>query len=157
MGNATYQLARAMGAARVITTAGTAEKALAARSAGMTDVIDLSADDLALTARELTDGAGADIVIDAVGGTVTASCVSALGFGGVAIVIGYSAGRKSTIRLTDLIWSGSTVRGFSLFVHRPEEIARAYRVVFSMLERGEIAPWSIGLNRSRRLRRRCSI
>ena len=140
VGNAAYQLGRAMGAARVIATVGSPEKAAAARAAGMTDVIDLSIDDLAATARELTDGSGVNIVIDAVGGSVTPLCLAALGFGGVAIVIGYSAGRTSAIRLTDLIWTASSVRGFNLFSQPPEAIARAYEAVFSLLERGAIAP-----------------
>jgi NADPH2:quinone reductase len=140
VGNATYQLARTMDAARVITTAGTTEKAAAARAAGMTEVINLSREDLARTARELTDGAGVDIVIDALGGSITAYSVSALGFGGIAIVIGYAAGRSSPIKLTDLIWTGSSVRVFNLFRQPPEAIERAYEAVFSLLERGEIAP-----------------
>jgi NADPH:quinone reductase len=140
VGNATYQLARAMGAARVITTAGSAEKAEAARAAGMADVIDLSVDDLAATARKLTDGSGVEVVIDALGGSITSSCLGALGMGARAIVIGYSAGRESKIRLTDLIWTSSTVRGFNLFTFAPEAVAEAYEAIFSLLERGEIAP-----------------
>lgn len=140
VGNATYQLARAMGAARVITTAGTPEKAEAARAAGMTDVIELSVDDLAASARKLTEGSGVDIVIDALGGSITSSSLGALGLGGKAMVIGYSAGRKSEIRLTDLIWTSSSVRGFNLFTFTPDAIAEAYEVIFSLLERGEIAP-----------------
>ena len=140
VGNATYQLARAMGAARVITTAGTPEKAEAARAAGMTDVIELSVDDLAASARKLTEGSGVDIVIDALGGSITSSSLGALGLGGRAIVIGYSAGRKSEIRLTDLIWTSSSVRGFNLFTFTPDAIAEAYEAIFSLLEHGEIAP-----------------
>jgi NADPH:quinone reductase-like Zn-dependent oxidoreductase len=140
VGNATYQLARAMGAARVITTAGSADKAAAARAAGMTDVIDLNVDDLASSVGELTDGSGVDIAIDAIGGTVMSSCLAALRFGGKAIVIGYSAGRSSTIRLTDLIWKAASVRGFNLFLQRPEAIEQAYDEIFKLLERGDITP-----------------
>ena len=131
VGNATYQLGRAMGAARVITTAGTAEKAEAVRAAGMTDVIDLSADDLAASVRQLTDGSGVDVVIDALGGSITASSLGALGPGGRAIVIGYSAGRDSVIRLTDLIWTSASVRGFNLFTFSPEAVAEAYEAILA--------------------------
>jgi NADPH2:quinone reductase len=41
VGNATYQLARAQGAGKVISTAGTAAKAARARELGFEDVIDL--------------------------------------------------------------------------------------------------------------------
>jgi NADPH:quinone reductase-like Zn-dependent oxidoreductase len=123
VGNATYQLARAMGAARVMSTAGSAAKAAAARAAGMTDVIDLSVDDLAATARKLTDGSGVDVVIDALGGNITSSSLAALGFRGTAIVIGYSAGRKSLIRLTTRT-SSIRRRRLSLFrLDRPDRSA----------------------------------
>ncbi len=77
VGNATYQLARAMGASSVITTAGSPEKAAVARAAGMEAVIDLSSEDLAPRARELSGGPGVDIVVDAVGGAVAASALGA--------------------------------------------------------------------------------
>jgi NADPH:quinone reductase len=44
VGNATYQLARANGAGKVISTAGTAAKAAKARELGFEDVVDLSAE-----------------------------------------------------------------------------------------------------------------
>jgi NADPH:quinone reductase len=140
VGNATYQLARALGASSVITTAGSPEKAAAARAAGMEAVIDLSREDLAARARELSGGAGVDIVVDAVGGTVAASALGALKFGGAAIVIGYPAGRIAPIRLTDLIWTGASVRGFSLFFEPPVRIAEAYAEIFSLAQCQAISP-----------------
>src|SRR5205807_10577697 len=47
VGNATYQLARAQGARRVISTAGSAAKAIRARELGFGDVIDLTSEGLA--------------------------------------------------------------------------------------------------------------
>jgi NADPH2:quinone reductase len=44
VGNATYQLARAQGAGKVISTAGSAVKAAKARELGFEDVVDLTAD-----------------------------------------------------------------------------------------------------------------
>src|SRR6266446_8881344 len=47
VGNATYQLARAQGAGKVISTAGSAGKAAKARELGFEDVVDLTAEGLA--------------------------------------------------------------------------------------------------------------
>ena len=47
VGNATYQLARAQGASKVISTAGSAAKAAKARKLGFEDVVDLSEEGLA--------------------------------------------------------------------------------------------------------------
>jgi NADPH2:quinone reductase len=104
VGNATYQLARAQGAGRVISTAGSAAKAARARELGFEDVIDLTAEGLADGVRRITAGKGVDIAIDSVGGVVTREALSSLGLGGVLLTLGYSAGRKTTIDVTDLIW-----------------------------------------------------
>ena len=68
VGNATYQLARAQGAAKVISTAGSAAKAARARELGFEDVIDLTTEGLTNGVRRITAGKGIDIVIDSIGG-----------------------------------------------------------------------------------------
>lgn len=69
VGNATYQLAKARGAAAVISTAGSSAKARQARDRGYADVIDLSTETIGDGIRRITDGRGVDIVIDSLGGT----------------------------------------------------------------------------------------
>src|SRR5277367_6216559 len=64
VGNATYQLARAQGAGKVISTAGSAAKATKARELGFEDVVDLSEEGLAEGVRRITAGKGVDIVIE---------------------------------------------------------------------------------------------
>ncbi len=71
VGNATYQLARAQGASKVISTAGSAPKAAKAHNFGFEDVVDLSEEGLAEGVRRITDGKGVDIVIESIGGAVT--------------------------------------------------------------------------------------
>src|SRR6202047_2879073 len=83
VGNATYQLARAQGAGKVISTAGSAAKAAKARKLGFEDVVDLSEEGLAEGVRRITAGKGVDIVIESIGGTVTSEALSSLGLGGV--------------------------------------------------------------------------
>src|SRR6202011_5737206 len=56
VGNATYQLARAQGAGKVISTAGSAAKAARARELGFENVIDLTAEGLADGGRWITGG-----------------------------------------------------------------------------------------------------
>jgi NADPH:quinone reductase len=119
VGNATYQLARAQGAGKVISTAGGAAKAARARELGFEDVVDLSAEGLAEGVRRITAGKGVDIVIESIGGTVTSEALSSLGLGGVVITLGYSAGRKTTIDVTDLTWKRARMAGFSLFAQSP--------------------------------------
>jgi NADPH2:quinone reductase len=140
VGNATYQLARAQGAGKVISTAGTAAKAARARELGFEDVIDLTTEGLADGVRRITAGSGVDIVIESIGGTVTSEALSSLGLGGVLITLGYSAGRKTTIDVTDLIWKGARMAGFSLFAQSPTAIATAWRDIIPLIVGGSVKP-----------------
>jgi NADPH2:quinone reductase len=140
VGNATYQLARAQGAGRVISTAGGAAKAAKARALGFEDVVDLSAEGLADGVRRITAGKGVDIVIESIGGAVTSEALSSLGPGGVLITLGYSAGRKTTIDVTDLIWKRARMAGFSLFAQSPAAVAAAWRDVIPLIVSGTVKP-----------------
>jgi NADPH:quinone reductase-like Zn-dependent oxidoreductase len=140
VGNATYQLARAQGAGKVISTAGSAAKAARARELGFEDVIDLTSEGLADGVRRITASRGVDIVIESIGGTVTSEALSSLGLGGVLITLGYSAGRKTTIDVTDLIWKGARMAGFSLFAQSPTAIAAAWRDIIPLIVGGSVKP-----------------
>ncbi|MFM0401764.1 quinone oxidoreductase family protein [Paraburkholderia aspalathi] len=140
VGNATYQLARAQGAGKVISTAGSAAKAARARELGLEDVIDLTEEGLADGVRRITAGKGVDIVIESIGGAVTSEALSSLGHGGVLITLGYSAGRKTTIDVTDLIWKRARMAGFSLFAQSPATIAAAWQHIIPLVVSGSVKP-----------------
>ena len=140
VGNATYQLARAQGAGKVISTAGSAAKAARACELGFEDVIDLTTEGLAEGVRRITAGSGVDIVIESIGGTVTGEALSSLGLGGVLITLGYSGGRKTTIDVTDLIWKGARMAGFSMFAQSPTVIATAWRDIIPLIVGGSVKP-----------------
>ena len=140
VGNATYQLARAQGAGKVISTAGSAAKAARARELGFEDVIDLTGGGLTDGVRRITAGSGVDIAIESIGGPVTSEALSSLGLGGVLMTLGYSAGRKTTIDVTDLIWKRARMAGFSLFAQSPTAIASAWRDVIPLIVSGSVKP-----------------
>src|ERR1700734_1398234 len=136
VGNATYQVARAQGAGKVISTAGSAGKAARARELGFNDVVDLTTERLADGVRRITAGRGVDIVIESIGGSVTSEALTSLAPGGVLITLGYSGGRKTTIDVTDLIWKRARMAGFSLFDQSPAMIATAWRDILPLIVSG---------------------
>ena len=140
VGNATYQFARAQGSAKVISTAGSAAKAARASELGFEDVIDLSTEALADGVRRSTAGKGVDIVIESIGGTVTSEALSSVANGGVLTTLGYSAGRKTTIDVTDLIWKRARMAGFSLFAQSAETIAAAWQDMLPLIASGSVKP-----------------
>jgi NADPH2:quinone reductase len=140
VGNATWQLARAQGAGKVISTAGSAAKAARAGELGFEDVVDLSAESLTDGIRRITSGKGVDIVIESIGGTVISEALSSLALDGVLITLGYSGGRKTTIDVTDLIWKRARMVGFSLFAQSPATIATAWRDILPLIVGGSVKP-----------------
>ena len=90
--------------------------------------------------RRITAGSGVDIVIESIGGAVTSQALSSLGLGGVLITLGYSAGRKTTIDVTDLIWKRARMAGFSLFAQSPTAIATAWRDIIPLIMSGSVKP-----------------
>jgi NADPH2:quinone reductase len=140
VGNATYQLARGQGAGKVISTAGSAAKVARARELGFEDVVELATEGLAEGVRRITAGKGVDIVIESIGGSVTSEALSSLGRDGVLITMGYSAGRKTTIDLTNLIWKRARMVGFSMFDQSPATIAAAWRDIIPLIVSGTVKP-----------------
>jgi alcohol dehydrogenase, propanol-preferring len=85
------QLARARGA-RVIAVGRTAAKLRLARELGAEAVVDAGSESVSTRIRELTGGAGADVIFECVGNAETmAQASAALGRRGRLVFIGYSA------------------------------------------------------------------
>jgi NADPH2:quinone reductase len=130
VGNAVTQLARAMGAKHAMSTTTSHGRAEQARTAG----------ELAEGVRRITEGYGSDIVVDAIGGDVLSEALSTLAMGGSLTTLGYSAGRKSTIDVTDLIWKRASIKSFSLFAQPPEMWRAAWKAIGALLESGAVKP-----------------
>ena len=138
VGNAVTQLARAQGAKHAISTTTNPAKAQQARYLGFDEVIELSEEKLTHGVRRITEGYGADIVIDAIGGEILSQSLGALAMGGSVTTLGYAAGRKATIDVTDLIWKRANMKSFSLFSQPAEVWTTAWSVIFSLLQSGAI-------------------
>jgi NADPH2:quinone reductase len=124
---------------RVIATTSTEEKAELARKSGAAEVIDY--DGFAKRLKELTDGAGADVVYDGVGAATFDESLTALRPRGDLVLYGAASGRVPPVdpmRLED---------GGSLFLTRPsirhhtatrEELLRRAGDVFGWIADGKL-------------------
>jgi NADPH2:quinone reductase len=140
VGNAVTQLAKAQGAKHAISTTTNHAKAQQARSLGFDEVIDLSVENLSDGARRITEGHGVDIVIDAIGGEILSEALGTLAMGGSLTTLGYSAGRKTTIDVTDLIWKRASMKSFSLFAQPAQAWDTAWSVIVPLLQSGAVKP-----------------
>ena len=91
VGIAAIECGKRLGA-RVIAAAGGADKLAIAREHGADEVIDYKAENLRDSIRALTDGRGADVVFDPVGGSAFDACVRAINWEGRILVIGFASG-----------------------------------------------------------------
>jgi NADPH2:quinone reductase len=96
VGFAAIQLAKALGG-RVIATAGGAEKAATCRAQGADVAIDHQAQDWVQAVNAATDGRGADIVYDPVGGETFERSVECLATEGRLLPIGFASGRRGEV------------------------------------------------------------
>ena len=91
VGLAAVELGKAMGA-RVIAAASTAEKLAVAEAAGADELINYSDGELKDKVKSLTDGRGADVIYDPVGGDLFDQCMRCINWYGRILVIGFAAG-----------------------------------------------------------------
>lgn len=140
VGNAAYQLAKAMGAAKVFSTAGSPGKAAKAAAAGFDNVIDLSVESIADGIRARNGGEGVDIIIDSLGGPIIGQAVKALVRYGKAIVLGFAAGRDSTVTLADLILVRGSIQGYGVYTCSPEEWREAWGELTRFADEGKVKP-----------------
>src|SRR5713101_334106 len=140
VGNAVTQLARALGARHAMSTTTSHAKAEQARTLGFDEVIDLSTEKLGEGVRRITGGYGSDVAIDSMGGDILSAALGTLAISASLTPLGYSAGRKSTIDVTDLIWKRASIKSFSLFAQPMEMWSTAWASIFTLLESGAIKP-----------------
>jgi NADPH2:quinone reductase len=140
VGNATTQLARALGAKHSISSTTSHAKAEQAKALGFSEVIDLSTESLADGVIRLTDGYGADIIVDGLGGNILSEALQILAQGGSLTTLGYAAGRETTIDVTNLIWKGASIKSFMLFSETVSARLDAWSAISKLFASGQIKP-----------------
>ncbi len=146
VGLAAIQVAKAKGA-QVIAGANTEEKRQLALENGADHAIDLSVDDLRENLRQqvfaVTDGHGADIIFDPVGGDVFDASLRALAFEGRILTIGYTSGRIPTAKANYFNVKNLSLVGVAYelyFAHALDVVDRATADLYDMYAKGQIKP-----------------
>lgn len=114
IGTTVIQMARQLGAAKIIGTVGSHRKSGAAMAAGADAVICLAEEDFPQRVLELTGGRGADVILDSLGGTYTNQGMNCLAPYGRMVVFGNASGSYSQLDTKLLHASCRSVRGFSI-------------------------------------------
>ncbi len=110
VGLAAVDIGKMMGA-RVIAAASTAEKLKVCQQYGADELINYTDSDLKASIKELTNGKGADVICDPVGGSYTEGAVRATAWGGRYLVVGFAAGQIPSLPLNLALLKGCSVVG----------------------------------------------
>ncbi|MGQ0618312.1 MAG: NAD(P)H-quinone oxidoreductase [Panacagrimonas sp.] len=143
IGVCAIQMARALGH-RVFATAGSDDKARACESLGAERGINYRTEDFAAVVRKLTDGRGADVILDMVAGGYVPRELACLADDGRLAIIALLGGMKAEIPLGDLLRRRLTITGSTL---RPRPVAFKAAIaaslrehVWPLIEAGKIRP-----------------
>ena len=109
-GSMNIQIAHALGA-RVATTVGGEQKAAFAKSLNVELVIDVRREDFVEKVKAWTDGKGADVVIDNLGGTVLAQSIKAVKTQGTVVAMGFVTGVDATFDVRSFFFAHKSLRG----------------------------------------------
>lgn len=110
VGIAAIQLAKAAGAT-VIATASSPQRLDRLKAFGLDHGIDHRRFDIAEETLRLTDGRGADLVVDLVGGPATTGLMKAAAYRGRLAVVGAASGDLPTFGFRDILQRALTVQG----------------------------------------------
>ncbi|MDT0303963.1 NAD(P)H-quinone oxidoreductase [Streptomonospora wellingtoniae] len=113
IGTLAIQLAHARGA-RVVATAGSAEKLDRCRELGADAGIDYHRERFPDRVKEVTGGAGADVVLDIMGASYLADNVRSLNVGGRLVIIGLMGGRSAELDLGRMLVKRLSVHATTL-------------------------------------------
>ncbi|WP_104055879.1 MULTISPECIES: NAD(P)H-quinone oxidoreductase [unclassified Arthrobacter] len=143
IGTMAIQMVAAFGAVPMV-TAGSPEKLELARSLGAQVLINYKTEDFVARVREVTDGRGADVILDVIGAKYLQRNLEALAVSGRLVIIGLQGGTKAEIDLNLLMRKRLAVIGTTLRARPTEEKAAIMQAVkqyvWPLVEAGKIRP-----------------
>lgn len=141
VGLASIQIAKHIGATVVAITRGN-EKRQPLLDAGADHVIATNDEDLVESVMSLTDGKGANLAFDPIGGQMLSQLAEAAAPSGTIIEYGALSPEPTVYPLFAALGKSLTIRGYVLFeiTTHPEKLGKAKQFVFDGLETGALSP-----------------
>ena len=142
VGLAAIEIGKVLGA-RVIAAASSPQKLAVCTEHGADAVIDYTTEDLRARIKELTGGAGVDVVYDPVGGAYTEPALRSLAWRGRLLVVGFAAGDIPKIPANLTLLKGASLVGvfWGDYARRePGRVAADLVAMFGWLREGRLRP-----------------
>ena len=140
VGLAAVELGKAMGA-RVIAAASSPEKLQIAQQAGADNLIDYSDGELKEKVKTLTEGKGADVIYDPVGGPMFDQCMRCINWGGRVLIVGFVGGDIPKVPTNLILLKSCQVVGvfYGAFSGRfPAENQQNFVEIIDMFSKGNL-------------------
>jgi NADPH:quinone reductase len=140
VGTIAVQLAKLMGAGKVIATASSDEKLALAREMGADVLINYTEPDWEKRVLEATGGKGVNVALEMVGGEVFNKTVKCLATFGRVVVFGAASGEQSRFYPSSLMARNQSVIGFFLpqIMRKPELLQPSLVELFTYLGAGKL-------------------
>ncbi|MEE3916027.1 NADPH:quinone oxidoreductase family protein [Pseudomonas viridiflava] len=142
VGLAAVEIGKALGA-RVIAAASSAEKLEVARNAGADELINYTDTSLKDEIKRITNGNGADVIYDPVGGDLFDQAIRAIAWNGRLLVVGFASGRIPELPVNLVLLKGASVVGVfwgSFAQRQPQDNAANFKQLFAWFEEGKLKP-----------------
>lgn len=142
VGTTAVEIARAMGA-HVIAAASSDEKCEFAKTFGADETINYSEQPLKETVRELTSGAGVDVVYDPVGGELAEQALRATAWHGRYLVIGFASGEIPKLPANLALLKEASIIGVwwgTWAAKNPDLQMQNLRELADLIQHGKLAP-----------------
>jgi NADPH2:quinone reductase len=130
--------------ARVIATAGSEEKLAVCKKMGADHVINYSDGGFRDQVKDLTEGRGADVIYDPVGGDVFDESMRCVAPFGRILIVGFTGGRPALAKTNHLLIKDAEVIGYTiggLARHHPGWLEKNTTILVDWLESGRIHPY----------------
>src|SRR5215217_5662628 len=134
VGMAAIQLAKQAGAT-VISTASRDDKLERLKELGLDHGINYASESFVERTRELTDGHGADVILDSIGGQNLIDSIGALAYRGTLVSVGVASRAGSAIEAKQLWDKQNTLRGVFLGGAMLTELPRIHPMIGDLFER----------------------
>ncbi|MEM9255914.1 MAG: NADPH:quinone oxidoreductase family protein [Pseudomonadota bacterium] len=138
-GCAAVQLGKALGATVIAIAAGP-QRARFCQSLGAREVIDRASCDVSEAVKEMTGGAGADVIYDPVGAEAFEGALNYLGNGGRLLAVGFAAGRWGQADTHALVLRNASVMGVYAGAYTIDQRLQFHHALCRLWAQGSLNP-----------------
>ena len=142
VGSAAVELGKAAGAT-VIAVVGSEAKRATAQALGADLVVDRSTEDFVSIVKDATNGRGADVIFDPVGGETYRKSTKCIAFEGRIVIIGFTSGEIQSVALNHALVKNYSILGLHWGLYRSEDptaVRDCMTELTALADAGQITP-----------------